>query len=253
MCFFSSLFVVCLHSVLFFFFFFNDTATTEIYTLSLHDALPIFAQTRRDVGPEVPGGLDLLGQRRRLRDERTQLPLLLAARGATAQVQLGLLELRLREVTVHVFVEHCSDLFALHRSSTSLSSRRARCSCALDVPVATPVIFAISSCLYPSTSCSTNTARAPGGRVSSARSISTPASGPAFFVSGRSKAAGSSVLITRDVRRRRDRRSDSATFTANGCSHDDSALSPRKEPSLCQARTNTSCASSSAREASPAM
>src|SRR2546421_9443531 len=31
-----SCFVFC-----FFFFFFNDTATTEIYTLSLHDALPI--------------------------------------------------------------------------------------------------------------------------------------------------------------------------------------------------------------------
>jgi len=29
---------------LFFFFFFNDTATTEIYTLSLHDALPILAK-----------------------------------------------------------------------------------------------------------------------------------------------------------------------------------------------------------------
>src|SRR5260370_41557905 len=29
-------------SLFFFFFFFNDTATTEIYTLSLHDALPIF-------------------------------------------------------------------------------------------------------------------------------------------------------------------------------------------------------------------
>src|SRR5256884_4967678 len=29
------------YSSLFFFFFFNDTATTEIYTLSLHDALPI--------------------------------------------------------------------------------------------------------------------------------------------------------------------------------------------------------------------
>src|SRR2546422_6642354 len=28
-------------SSFFFFFFFNDTATTEIYTLSLHDALPI--------------------------------------------------------------------------------------------------------------------------------------------------------------------------------------------------------------------
>src|SRR2546429_2634253 len=29
----------------FFFFFFNDTATTEIYTLSLHDALPISSKT----------------------------------------------------------------------------------------------------------------------------------------------------------------------------------------------------------------
>src|SRR5947209_13661935 len=28
-----------------YFFFFNDTATTEIYTLSLHDALPIFHAT----------------------------------------------------------------------------------------------------------------------------------------------------------------------------------------------------------------
>src|SRR2546430_11080773 len=30
------------HYVVIAFFFFNDTATTEIYTLSLHDALPIF-------------------------------------------------------------------------------------------------------------------------------------------------------------------------------------------------------------------
>src|SRR2546422_9949519 len=30
-------------SSIFFFFFFNDTATTEIYTLSLHDALPIYS------------------------------------------------------------------------------------------------------------------------------------------------------------------------------------------------------------------
>src|SRR5256886_17331675 len=37
-----------------FFFFFNDTATTEIYTLSLHDALPILLHQRarelRDLG-----------------------------------------------------------------------------------------------------------------------------------------------------------------------------------------------------------
>src|SRR2546430_13706541 len=32
----------------FFFFFFNDTATTEIYTLSLHDALPISVEHRPD-------------------------------------------------------------------------------------------------------------------------------------------------------------------------------------------------------------
>src|SRR2546429_320320 len=32
--------IILLHFLLFFFFF-NDTATTEIYTLSLHDALPI--------------------------------------------------------------------------------------------------------------------------------------------------------------------------------------------------------------------
>src|SRR5258707_9813866 len=33
-----------------FFFFFNDTATTEIYTLSLHDALPILLGPRNYLG-----------------------------------------------------------------------------------------------------------------------------------------------------------------------------------------------------------
>src|SRR3712207_7298708 len=66
------------------FFFFNDTATTEIYTLSLHDALPICPVPRlpRDrVGfpvPPVPGGRvhprqqerrDAEGVRRRPRSE----------------------------------------------------------------------------------------------------------------------------------------------------------------------------------------
>src|SRR2546430_16517747 len=36
-----SLLIFSFHNLFFFFFFFNDTATTEIYTLSLHDALPI--------------------------------------------------------------------------------------------------------------------------------------------------------------------------------------------------------------------
>src|SRR3989442_12621726 len=36
-----------------FFFFFNDTATTEIYTLSLHDALPISFPGVEHADPEV--------------------------------------------------------------------------------------------------------------------------------------------------------------------------------------------------------
>src|SRR2546426_9527335 len=38
------LFIISHFFLSFSFFFFNDTATTEIYTLSLHDALPIFLQ-----------------------------------------------------------------------------------------------------------------------------------------------------------------------------------------------------------------
>src|SRR2546426_8086731 len=49
---------------IFFFFFFNDTATTEIYTLSLHDALPIYLELLQDGVPrlahERPGPLDEL-------------------------------------------------------------------------------------------------------------------------------------------------------------------------------------------------
>src|SRR5256885_5087010 len=36
------------------FFFFNDTATTEIYTLSLHDALPIYRPPTGRAGPRPP-------------------------------------------------------------------------------------------------------------------------------------------------------------------------------------------------------
>src|SRR2546422_11386490 len=39
-------------TVFVFFFFFNDTATTEIYTLSLHDALPIFLRFERSQARE---------------------------------------------------------------------------------------------------------------------------------------------------------------------------------------------------------
>src|SRR2546426_10727705 len=42
-----SLFLLLLISLFCSFFFFNDTATTEIYTLSLHDALPIYRISTR--------------------------------------------------------------------------------------------------------------------------------------------------------------------------------------------------------------
>src|SRR3712207_8552593 len=39
-------------------FFFNDTATTEIYTLSLHDALPIFLRGVERAQPALAGDLE---------------------------------------------------------------------------------------------------------------------------------------------------------------------------------------------------
>src|SRR2546430_8836472 len=82
-----------------FFFFFNDTATTEIYTLSLHDALPICYQIlvlcnrlhnlggvqghdntstndQRSGGPFAdPGGVDLIRDRKstRLNSSHSQI------------------------------------------------------------------------------------------------------------------------------------------------------------------------------------
>src|SRR6266702_980366 len=62
------------YSIIFIFFFFNDTATTEIYTLSLHDALPIRRLPARPpddrgtpaAGTVLPGAgrLSVAGRRR---------------------------------------------------------------------------------------------------------------------------------------------------------------------------------------------
>src|SRR5438067_2733538 len=54
----------------FFFFFFNDTATTEIYTLSLHDALPIYKARR--IGRQVLAKYRSLGPRCRAAQARTR-------------------------------------------------------------------------------------------------------------------------------------------------------------------------------------
>src|SRR5256886_8694752 len=61
------------------FFFFNDTATTEIYTLSLHDALPIsvLAWKPEDKAPTViakgPGGVDGDRKSTRLKSSHSQI------------------------------------------------------------------------------------------------------------------------------------------------------------------------------------
>src|SRR6266568_502347 len=60
----------------FFFFFFNDTATTEIYTLSLHDALPI-----------LPGAV--IGAQSHLVEPEDQRPL---AVGAPLQLRVALIQ-----------------------------------------------------------------------------------------------------------------------------------------------------------------
>src|SRR5690348_18394871 len=74
--------------VLSFFFFFNDTATTEIYTLSLHDALPICRAARVEPRrPRLPRAHQ--GRARRHR----------AVRGRRHREPLGGLPLRDRKST----------------------------------------------------------------------------------------------------------------------------------------------------------
>src|SRR5262245_20579874 len=141
-------------------------------------------------------------------------------------------------------------LVFVHCSNFSRNSRRARNSCAFDVPSAMPVSSAISPWPYPSMSKSTNTSRAPSGSSAIARSRSMPR--PSIVPRGLfSRTAGSAAGVTRRSRRLVVRRSLKTTFTASRCSQELNALSPRNEPSLSQSRTKTSCVRSSASRTSP--
>src|SRR3974390_3875448 len=64
------------HVYAFIFFFFNDTATTEIYTLSLHDALPISveASDRPVATGYFQSGWDPVGQHFRLHRSEEHTP-----------------------------------------------------------------------------------------------------------------------------------------------------------------------------------
>src|SRR2546430_16941652 len=76
----------CLDSL----FFFNDTATTEIYTLSLHDALPIFVEGRDRLLLIIDHALQVLNRG----GERVLQAV--GERGELAHPLLALLQLRLK-------------------------------------------------------------------------------------------------------------------------------------------------------------
>src|SRR5256885_17001768 len=84
--FFVSIFLSIHLLIIFFFFFFNDTATTEIYTLSLHDALPISDvgqvnhPTTSENAPAAPCGAGLRAWRSEEHTSELQSPCNLVCR-----------------------------------------------------------------------------------------------------------------------------------------------------------------------------
>src|SRR5690606_1526130 len=163
-----------------------------------------------DAGPQIAVG-------RLVAAQRPQLPAQRVARRVVAQV-------------VVVIVHACAP-------SRSRNRLRARCNCALELPTAMPSSVAISSCFQPSTSYSTSTALARGGRLATARSksIDSAVVWPAESVAPSSSKASSSPSSC--GRERRLRNSISAVLTANRWSHVENAASYRNSGNACHART----------------
>src|SRR5690606_29841517 len=126
------------------------------------DARAAPADPRMDPGQEVRLRGDRPGQRGQAGGEGLERLELGATRLARAHVSFDRAPVGLAEQAVQVVVELHLRRVRVHRS-ISLSSERARWSCAFTVPMATPSMRATSSCGYPSTSYRTSTARARGG------------------------------------------------------------------------------------------
>src|SRR2546422_4316026 len=94
-----------------FLFFFNDTATTEIYTLSLHDALPIYGRRRRRDLLRLPdrGRVHGRGPHRRSEEHTSELQsrLHLVCRLLLEKKKLG-------EQAWPAFAEHASEAVPSH-------------------------------------------------------------------------------------------------------------------------------------------
>src|SRR2546425_4985157 len=102
-----------------FFFFFNDTATTEIYTLSLHDALPILARgALRGPGQAIlPVDQPLRGASRgdQLGRPRPLLPLReLSERSEEHTSELQSLAYLVCRLLLEKKKNHINDMLALH-------------------------------------------------------------------------------------------------------------------------------------------
>src|SRR6267154_3597505 len=99
---------------IFFFFFFNDTATTEIYTLSLHDALPI---SRHRVGRSVAAGCYRRSTIRR-RSRNGDLPMSVSEMSTEMRAKSSLLtfaaigDLHVKEVLREERTSRLRELFA---------------------------------------------------------------------------------------------------------------------------------------------
>src|SRR5256885_8639490 len=87
------------------FFFFNDTATTEIYTLSLHDALPISALVRPGLLQAHRGCVDL-----------GELGLEIGAQGVSVAVPVALDRKSTRLNSSHLVISYA--VFCLKKKKT---------------------------------------------------------------------------------------------------------------------------------------
>src|SRR5256884_9508365 len=191
-----------------FFFFFNDTATTEIYTLSLHDALPIFSlDGARDAGAH--------GERRaRGVDDRANLPVgdvaALDRDGRVADLELhGLAPPRWRAVAASHdrSISFCgtapTDLPCAMRSASIAAKRRRNFSIASwSAPSASMAesraTFTSENSTSPSSSCTR--AASPDASAAVASRISSSTLAQADRASGQSKCTRAALAWTRSAR-----------------------------------------------------
>src|SRR5258707_11941343 len=109
-------------------FFFNDTATTEIYTLSLHDALPIFASEADDPAWSYESALNTY---RRIEDwhgvpdpkyRRTGGPVFVQPVPNPSPIALAMLE-RTRSVGIPTFENQNGSMMETARASSIVDVR----------------------------------------------------------------------------------------------------------------------------------